>query len=173
MNGIGAFFLLAVYRLDVFEANSLYLWLITESLGRISSRAKQHLYLESFLAHAPSFLRDWNVRHLFSFSVILSPSGSVQILASSSITWPQNPSQVLLAKESWSFIVIFGECKGHKQITKLEKCCTHGMYFVLFWRHVILKSGVVQNICMHAHIQIFCPHMSLHAYTQNASVNRS
>lgn len=68
-----------------------------------------------------------------------------------------NPSQVLLAKESWSFVVIFGECKGHKQITKLEKCCTHGMPFVLFWRHVILKSGIVQF--MHRDTDGSCAHI--------------
>lgn len=95
-------FLLAVYRLDVFEANSLYLQLIVASQVQISVRAKQHLYLELFffLAHSLSFFHDWNVRHLFSFSVLLFSSASVQILVASFITWPQNPTKFYWRRSS-------------------------------------------------------------------------
>lgn len=155
-------FLLAVYWLDVFEQRVYTFGLSLSPRFRSASEQKQHLYLDSFfLAHLHfvfffCFFCNWNVRHLFSFSVFLSPFGLIQILAS---FWPQNPSQILLAKESWSFIVIFGECKGYKQITKLEKCCTHGMPSVLFWSHEILKSGVAREF-MHAHTLIFMnPHI--------------
>lgn len=89
-------FLLAVYRLDVFK-QIVYTYGLSLS-PRVGSVAKQAASVSGAVFWLicwvsfffPSFfLMTWNVRHLFSFSVFFSTPCSVQILASSSITWPQ------------------------------------------------------------------------------------
>lgn len=149
-------FLLAVYRLDVFK-QIVYTYGLSLSprVGSVAKQAASESGVVFWLICWVSFFFSF----FFSHDMKCQTSVLLLCLLLYSLFSPNscfvlynlttNPPQVLLAKESWSFVVIFGECKGHKQITKLEKCCTHGMPFVLFWRHVILKSGIVQEF-MHA-----------------------
>lgn len=98
-------FLLAVYRLDVFKRVVYTFCPMVELVAKQSSICIwSHFWL---LWRFFFFVTEMsNICSLSLSSFILFGWG--QILVLSSLTWPPNLSQVLLAKELWSFKVIFG-----------------------------------------------------------------
>lgn len=144
----------------MFSANSLYPLLISEFLGQISSWALHHLTYQT-LAHSLSYdfcFFTKKVRHLLFFLPLFFWFS--YILASSSLTEPQNPSQSSACEGSRGHSVIFLVSRrvintsfSWKSVVCLERS------LCIFWRHIILNfNSSVFTSCVHT--QLFMnPHI--------------
>lgn len=139
--------------------------LISEFLGQISSWALHHLTYQA-LAHSLSYdfcFFTKKVRHLLFFLPLFFWFS--YILASSSLTEPQNPSQSSACEGSRGHSVIFLVSRRVVNTSfswKSVVCLEHSL--CIFWRHIILNfNSCVFTSCVHA--QLFMnPHIK-HVYS--------